>query len=60
MQTHAQHQLISRPREGDEGGGFEARIRQVWGHLGPCWVALGVGLVIHWATWGCHGQSLGT
>ena len=24
----------------------------VWCHLGPCWVAVGVGLGIHWATHG--------
>ena len=35
---------------------MEASVR----HLGPCWVVLLAGLGIHWATWRCHGQSLGT
>ena len=38
-------------------------MRPVWailGHVGRCWVALGTGLGIHWATWGCHGPSLDT
>jgi hypothetical protein len=46
-------------RGGDQGG-LVAQIGPVRSHLGPCWVALGTGVGIHWTTLGCHGPSLDT